>query len=103
MTPEESKKLAKLEFPFTEELLMAAIHLCSPTKLEKLLNNDDLDFDAGLNEEAILVALIHALHHRKRGHAKVLSESQFQDAPVKNLLKLYYAISGLAPFERFTF
>ena len=73
MTPEECQKLVgNLKFPLTENLLIAAIHLISPLELEELLNGQDTSFDPSLNDDAILKALVHAVHRQKMDHVKVL-------------------------------
>ena len=70
MTLEECQELAgNIKFPLTENLLIAAIYLISPIDLDELLNGQDVNFDPSLNDDAILKALVHAVHHRKMAHA----------------------------------
>ena len=78
MTPEEYQELVgNIKFPLTENLLIAAIHLISPLELAELLNGQDVSFDPSLNDDAILKALVHAVHHRKIDHVKVLFNCQY--------------------------
>ena len=81
ITPEDCQELAgNRKFHLTENLLLAAIHLISHLDLEKLLNGQDVSFDPSLNDDAILKALVHAVHHGKMDHAKVLFNSQYSVA-----------------------
>ena len=94
ITPEECQELLEnIKFPLTESLLIAAIHLISPLELEGLLNGQDASFDPSLNDDAILKALVHAVHHRKMAHVKVLFNCQY--------IKPYFSSSdgyGFVPY-----
>ena len=78
ITPENCQELiGNMKFPLTEGLLITAIRLISPLELEKLLNGEDADFDPSVNDDAILKALVYAVHHRKMDHAEVLFKCQY--------------------------
>ena len=78
ITTEDCQELVgNMKFPLTENLLIAAIHLISPLELKELLNGQDAKFDPSLNDDAILKALVYAVHHRKMDHAEVLLKSQY--------------------------
>ena len=78
ITPEDCQELmGSMKFPLTEILLIAAIHLISPLELEALLNGQDARFDPSVNDDAILKALVYAVHHRKMDHAEVLFNCQY--------------------------
>ena len=77
ITQEECQELVRnMKFPLTEDLLIAAIRLISPLNLGKLLNGQYARFDPSVNDDTILKALVHAVHHREMDHAEVLFNSQ---------------------------